>query len=225
MDTAEKVKSFDSFEALAQEIIRDMGTRDMLSQRYAVRFIMLNNFNEFKKLAIFMADHHIETLDLENLMSEGEDDEWITKDTLKDAIKSCKKSTFVTPFSELVRFYNDDDFRGFFNEIMLLEDIHNPQKRIYIPLIGLQNRFTDFLNHFARIRESAPIWRYDAETQAVEVYFAKYKDYVLPNGAVQCQLDSLREWLKFWKVQAPQARIVCTSLPIAAKYKYSKPDN
>jgi hypothetical protein len=38
-------------------------------------------------------------------------------------------------------------------------------------------------------------------------------------------LDSLRDWLKFWKVQAPQERIVCCSIPIAAKYKYSKPDN
>lgn len=225
MDTAEKVKVFSSFDELTSEIIRDRETHDMLAQRYAVRFIMLNNFNEFKRLAMFMADLGVEALDLENLISEGEDDEWITKDTLKDAIKACKDSTFITPFSELVRFYNDDDFRGFFNEIMLLEDIHNSRKRIYVPLIGLQNRFTDFLNHFARIKESAPIWRYDAEAQSVEVFFAKYKAFTLPNGSVQCQLDSLREWLKFWKVQAPQERIVCTSMPIAAKYKYSKPDN
>lgn len=197
----------------------------MLAQRYAVRFIMLNNFNEFKELAKFMTNIGVDTLDLENLIDAGEDDTWITKDALKEAIKACKKSTFVTPFSEVARFYNDDDFRGFFNEIMLLEDIHNPNKRIYIPLIGLQNRFTDFLNHFARIQESAPIWRYDAEVQSVEVFFSKYKNFVLPNESVQCQLNSLREWLMFWKKQAPQERIVCTSAPIAAKYKYSKPDN
>lgn len=225
MDTSEKVKVFNSFENLTREIIRDKDTRDMLAQRYAVRFIMLNNFTEFKNLAKFMVSIGVDSLDLENLISDGEDDEWITKDTLKDAIKDCKTSTFVTPFSEVVRFYNDEDFRGFFNEIMLVEDIHNPQKRIYIPLIGLQNRFTDFLNHFARIEESAPIWKYDAEPQSVEVFFAKYKDFILPNGTIQCQLDSLRDWLKFWKVQAPQKRIVCTSMPISAKYKYSKPDN
>ena len=162
MDTSEKVKQFGSFEALTKEIIRDKETRDMLAQRYATRFIMLNNFNEFKELAKFMTNIGVDMLDLETLIDEGEDDTWITKDMLKDAIKACNTSTFVTPFSEVVRFYNDDDFRGFFNEIMLLEDIHNPNKRIYIPLIGLQNRFTDFLNHFARIQESAPIWRYDA---------------------------------------------------------------
>lgn len=225
MDTSEKVRIFSSFGELTQEIIRDKETHDMLAQRYAVRFIMLNNFNEFKELAKFMANIGVDTLDLENLIDEGEDDTWITKDMLKNAIKACKSSTFVTPFSEVVRFYNDDDFRGFFNEIMLLEDIHHPNKRIYIPLIGLQNRFTDFLNHFARIQESAPIWRYDAETQSVEVFFANYRDFVLPNESVQCQLDSLRDWLMFWKKQAPQERIVCTSRPISAKYKYSKPDN
>ena len=197
----------------------------MLAQRYAVRFIMLNNFNEFKELAKFMANIGVQSLDLENLIDDGEDDTWITKDMLKNAIKACIVPTFVTPFSEVARFYNDEDFRGFFNEIILLEDIHHPTKRIYIPLIGLQNRFTDFLNHFARLQESAPIWRYDAEPQSVEVFFAKYKDFHLPKEAVQCQLDTLCDWLKFWKKQAPQERIVCTSKPIAAKYKYSKPDN
>lgn len=225
MDSTEKIIVFKTFEDLTQEIIRDKETTDMLAQRYAIRFIMLNNFNEFKNLAKFMVNIGVDALDLMNLIDDGEDDTWITKDMLKTAIKSCGSSTFVSPFSELVRFYNDDDFRGFFNEIMLLEDIRNPKKRIYIPLIGLQNRFTDFLNHFARIQESAPIWRYDAEPQSVQVFFAKYKDFKLPSGDIQCQLDTLKDWLKFWKVQAPQERIVCCSTPIAAKFKYSKPDN
>ena len=225
MDSAEKIKVFNSFEDLTRAIIQDKDSGDMLAQRYAIRFVMLNNFNEFKNLAKFMANIGVEALDLETLIDEGEDDTWITKDMLKAAMKSCSSSTFVSPFSELVRFYSDDDFRGFFNEIMLLEDIQHPKKRIYVPLIGLQNRFTDFLNHFARIQESAPIWRYDAEPQSVEVFFTKYKDFKLSNGDTLCQLDTLRDWLKFWKVQAPQERIVCCSVPIAAKFKYSKPDN
>mgnify|MGYP002516838253 FL=1 len=223
IDTSDKIKVFDSFEGLSTEIVNDMESNDMLAQRYAVRFIMLNNFDELKKLAKLMAKFGVDFLDLEELIEE--DDEWITKDMLRNALMACKTSTFVTPFSEVVRFYNDDDFRGFFNDIMLMEDVRNPRKRIYVPLIGLQNRFTDFLNHFARIGESAPVWRYDAEKQTVEVYFTKYKNYEIPQNEIQCKLTSLRDWLKFWKVQAPQERIVCTSLPISAKFKYSKPDN
>jgi len=225
MDTSEKVLVFKSFDSLTQEIIKDSNSTDMLAQRYSVRFIMLNNFNEFQSLAKFMVNIGVDSLDLETLIDDEDKDTWITKDTLKDAIKSTTKSTFVTPFSELVRFYSDEEFRGFLNEIMLLEDIHNPKKRIYLPLIGLQNRFTDFLNHFARIKESAPVWKYDAEKQTVEVYFTKYKNFTIPTSDKQCQLDSLHDWLRFWKVQAPQERLVCTSRPIAAKYKHSKPDN
>ena len=200
MDSAEKIILFKSFEDLTREIIRDRDSGDMLAQRYAVRFIMLNNFNEFKNLAKFMANIGVEALDLENLMDDGEDDTWITKDMLKSAIKTCEKPTFVSPFSELARFFNDEDFRGFFNEIMLLEDIRHPKKRIYIPLIGLQNRFTDFLNHLARIQESAPIWRCDAEPQSVEVFFCRYKDFKLPahpDFSVAAPLTAIathREW-------------------------------
>lgn len=225
MDSSEKILVFKSFEELTSEIVRDKETPEMLAQRYAVRFIMLNNFGEFKKLAKFMVNIGVDSLDLETLIDEGEDDTWITKDMLKSAIKECTKSTFVSPFSELVRFFNDDDFRGFFNEIMLLEDIHSPKKRIYIPLIGLQNRFSDFLNHFARIQESAPVWRFDTEPQSVEVFTTKYKNFTFPYNESLCQLRTLRDWLRFWKVQAPQERIVCCSSPIAAKHKYSKPDN
>ncbi len=225
MESAEKILIFKSFADLTQEIIRDKDSSDMLAQRYAVRFIMLNNFDEFKNLSKFMTNIGVESLDLETLIEDGENDIWITKDELKAAITGCKKSTFVSPFSELVRFYSDDDFRGFLNEIILLEDINHPEKRIYVPLVGLLNRFTDFLNHFARIQESAPIWRYDAEPQKVEVFLTTYKNFKLPNKEVQCQLDSLKDWLKFWKVQAPQERILCCSRPVSAKYKYSRPDN
>ena len=112
MDTIDKIKVFSSLGELTKEIIRDMDSHEMLAQRYAVRFIMLNNFNEFKELAKFMANIGVDTLDLETIKEDS--DEWITNDELKESIKACKVSTFVTPFSEVVRFYNDDDFRGFF---------------------------------------------------------------------------------------------------------------
>ena len=225
MGATEKVIFFSTFEDLTNEILLDMNSIDMLSQRYAVRFIMLNNFNEFQRLARFMADKGVTMLDIENITGVEYEDRWITKDMLKTAIMSCKESTFVTPFSELVRFYNEEEFRGFLNEIILLEDIHHPKKRIYIPLIGLQNRFSDFLSSFARIRESAPIWRYDAEIQSVDVFYTCNKNFILPSETTVCQIKTLREWLMFWKRQAPQTRLICTSQPIATKQKYSKPDN
>ena len=71
MDSAEKITVFKSFEDLTREIIRDKDNGDMLAQRYAIRFIMLNNFNEFKNLAKFMANIGVEALDLETLIDDG----------------------------------------------------------------------------------------------------------------------------------------------------------
>ncbi len=225
MDTNEKIIRFNTLEELEAEIIKDSTSNDMLARRYSVRFIMLNNFNAFQELSKFFADFKVKRLNIESLIDDDDHDQWITTGKLKRAIQDCQESTFVAPFSELTRFYKEEDFRGFFNDIMLLEDVHNPHKRIYMPLIGLHNRFVDFLNHFGRLEESAPIWRLDAEPQHVEVYFTKYKDFKLPHESVQCQLNTLYEWLTFWKKQAPQSKLVCTSKTLANKYKHSKPDD
>ena len=181
MDTNEKIIRFNTLEELEAEIIKDSTSNDMLARRYSVRFIMLNNFNAFQELSKFFADFKVKRLNIESLIDDDDHDQWITTGKLKRAIQDCQESTFVAPFSELTRFYKEEDFRGFFNDIMLLEDVHNPHKRIYMPLIGLHNRFVDFLNHFGRLEESAPIWRLDAEPQHVEVYFTKYKDFKLPH--------------------------------------------
>lgn len=62
IDTSDKVKVFDSFDGLATEIVNDMESNDMLAQRYAVRFIMLNNFDELKELAKLMVNLNSATL-------------------------------------------------------------------------------------------------------------------------------------------------------------------
>ncbi len=199
-----KIIRFDTYEALLHEIRRDMNDADPLRCRYPVRFIMLNNFNVFTKLAQDLAYDGIGAFNLEDLLRK--DEGWITTDELSRAIKGLITSTLVAPFSELVRFYDSNDFRGFFNEIMLVEDIDNPTKRIYIPLIGLQNRFEIFLNGFARIDESEPIWCFSAEEQKTDVFLTKFKNdsSTFAHKEHICCLNTMRDWLRFWKNQAPQ---------------------
>jgi len=226
MDASEKIIHFESYEALLDEIKRDMDNGDPLRCRYPVRFIMLNNFNIFTKFAQDLAHLGVLPLNLEKLIEDNHE-RWITTDELCQAIKSCRVNTLVTPFSELVRFYKDTDFRGFFNEIMLTEDIDNPKKRIYIPLIGLQNRFSNFLNGFARIEESAPVWAYLTEEQKTKVFLTtvKNEDNTTFNKGNIVSLNTLYDWLRFWKNQAPQTQIVCSSGPINHREKNSDPDN
>jgi hypothetical protein len=226
MDASEKIIKFDSYDDLIEAINTDMAARKPLSWRYPIRFIMLNNFEIFRKLAQSLATLGVKPLNLEDLLGDNPDG-WITSDELARAVKSCKERTIVTPFSGLVRFYKDTDFRGFFNEIMIHEDIDHQENRIYIPLIGLQNRFSNFLNRFARIEESAPAWAYLVEEHKTEVFLTQYKedDKTFAHRTHICSLRTLRDWLRFWKNDAPQSQIICSSGPIYRRIKYSDPDN
>ena len=227
MDATEKIIQFESYDDLLTEIKRDMEDGDPLRCRYPVRFIMLNNFNVFTHFAQDLAFLGVQALNLEELLPADYPDGWLTTDDLKTAFNSCTGLTLVTPFSELVRFYSDSDFRGFFNDIMLIEDIDHPHKRIYVPLIGLQNRFSNYLNGFARIEESAPVWAYLEEEHKTEVFLTQIKNTTnsfAQKNKIVC-LDSVYDWLRFWKNQAPQTQIICSSGPIYRRNRNSVPDN
>lgn len=227
MDASEKIIRFDSYDALLDEIKRDMKDGDPLRCRYPVRFIMLNNFDVWHQLAKDLPILGVQPFNLEELIEDNHE-RWITTDELCRTIEKLKVTSLVTPFSELVRFYTDTDFRGFFNEIMInTEDIDHPEKRIYIPLIGLQNRFSGFLSSFARIEESAPIWAYLTEEHKTKVFLTTIKNEsnaFAGHDNIKC-LDTLYDWLRFWKTHAPQEQIICSSGPINRKEKYSDPDN
>ena len=225
MEARDKIIEFKSFEDLQQTIIQDeTNVVDTLAKRYPVRFIMLDNFDTFRKLSGFLSTRQVKLVDLEDLINE-DSDEWITVDMLKNAIynESHKGSLLITPFSELTRFYNSDKFKGLFNEISLYECKGFPNIRIYIPLIGLENRFTDFLNNFKRIEESAPVWKCNTGRQVVKVFLAKTTDFDIPKGGTV--LSDLREWLKFWKTDAPQNKVMCMSKCLYTYNKYAQPDN
>ena len=229
MTAEEKIRIFKSVEALIAEIKSDRYLNDILKNRYAVRFIMLDNFNVFQELSLQLAADNVNTFGLETLLSYDNKDRWITQDELKNCIKQINSCTIVSPFSEIVRFYNEEKFTTFFNEIALLE---NPQdklnRRIYIPLIGLESRFVKFLSSFGRIEESAPIWAVKTGvSQPVTIYLTpsanSTKGYSFPK--LYRGLETMYDWLLFWKTKAPTEKIICSSLPINVKYKYSQPDN
>lgn len=226
MNASEKIKEFSSLDALLKEIKRDALCKETIAQRYPVRFIMLDNFDTFRELSNELTSDGVETFPLETILEKkGEDDVWITTDELKAAICSCTTSTMITPFSELARFYSDEEFVGFFNEIILHEDLAHLGKRIYIPLIGLKNRVDGFLGRFGRISESAPIWKLNTGSQSVQVFLSKYKGFEIPEQDNKCVISTFHDWLRFWKTSAPKPKIVCTALPVRAYNENSKPDN
>ncbi|MDR0630487.1 MAG: BREX-4 system phosphatase PglZ, partial [Holosporales bacterium] len=222
MTATEKIKSFASIAQLLEEINKDSQSTAVLNRRYAVRFIMLDNFNLYQDFIKEMTKSDILIFNLEQLIDINDKDTWITTDTLVDAIKNLKEKVVVSPFSEIVRFYNDNKFKALFEGMSLME-FADTSTRIYIPLIGLKHRVENFLNTFSRIEESQPVWAvYCEESQPVKIDLIP-NNFPCPD-TLNC-LKNVYEWLVFWKTHAPTERILCSSDTINTYSKYSQPDN
>ena len=228
MKVEKKILSFKTVNSLIQEIIKDSNSHTILDRRYAVRFIMLDNFEIYQELVLRLAEIEIKVYGLEKII-ENNKDNWITKDELINKIKGFKESYIVSPCSEIVRFYDNEKFRSFFNEVSLLENCHNNlNRRIYIPLIGLESRFSNFLRQFTRLDESAPVWSLKSlKSQPVTIYLTpnneSFRGFNFHNRYKG--IDTMYDWLIFWKTNAPIDKIICSSLPININYIHSQPDN
>lgn len=221
MEIENKIKYFASVTQLLGEIKKDIESTAVLNRRYAVRFIMLDNFIVYQEFIKEMTKSNIPIFNLEQLLDTNDKDSWITTDTLVNAIKNVKGQIVVSPFSEIVRFYKDDKFKALFEGMSLME--LDTTTRIYIPLIGLKHRFGNFLNTFSRIEESQPVWAvYSEKSQPVEIDLLP-NDFPCPDS-FNC-LRNVYEWLVFWKTHAPTERILCSSDTINTYSKYSQPDN
>jgi hypothetical protein len=104
----------------------------------------------------------------------------------------------------------------------LIEDTEL-SRRIYLPLIGVEERFgKEFFQDFTRKDESAPYWKISRETpNSIKVYLTSQK--------ITKKIDNYEtivnseEWLKFWKRKSP-CDVICLSKPLNLFYKNTLPD-
>jgi hypothetical protein len=220
MKLSEKIIEFESIEGLISEINSDKVTNEILPRRYPVRLIFLQRFETFRVLIERLSSLGIENYHLERDLPHQ--DGWITKDTLISIVKNLSKDTAVVPFSEIVRFYSKEDFKNFFNQLLLIENTEL-SRRIYLPLIGVEERFgKEFFQDFTRKDESAPYWKISRETpNSIKVYLTSQK--------ITKKIDNYEtivnseEWLKFWKRKSP-CDVICLSKPLNLFYKNTLPD-
>ena len=220
MKLVDKIKEFEDIEGLISEINSDKVTRDILSRRYPVRLIFLQKFETFRLLIERLTSIGVENYHLEKDLPHP--DGWITKDTLFSIVKNLSKDTAVVPFSEIVRFYSKEDFNNFFNQLLLIEN-EELSRRIYLPLIGVEERFEkDFFQDFTRKVESAPYWKISRETPNSIKVFLSSQTYSKKISSYET-IANTEEWLKFWKKKSP-CNVICHSKPLNLFYKNTLPD-
>lgn len=220
MADSPKITHFSSFEELIAAIEADKTTTNITARRYPIRPILIDSFESFRRLVKELSlNHNTSTFNIEDLLED--DDFWITSDVLVDKILSIKEDTIISPFSEIVRFYPEEKFNSFFHTIMVQKEneSNNLSCRIYLPLIGVDVRFTRFMECISR--EIGPVWELDEEeAQPIDITLVP-AEFSVPEN-ISC-IRNTREWLQFWqKEEAGNA--ICCSRPLNLFYKYSVPD-
>ncbi len=218
------LKQFSEQSGLRQEIQEDVNSALTSANRYPIRLIFLPSFLSLQDLVKDLDDFEVNRVELSDLLCY--ENAWLTVDEIVQAMEQSMEGhpqSVILTLSEIIRFFSKDDFTAVFQKISELESPVHLRKRIYVPLVGLSERFvSNFFNSFYRQREWAPIW------QLVPVEpIRKAKLYITPFKIVQQSnykvLEDTRQWLNSWKSN-PVDPVICCSLTLSLLYKNALPD-
>jgi len=193
-------------------IIQEKSSVKPSSKRYPIRFLLLNNYKDLKYLINNLQIKILSLTDLEVFKIDL--DSWITKNEIINLLKNLNTGEdFIIPsISEYVRFLSDDEFYSIMSSFMEIENTKdNPNRRIYIPLVGITNRFINiFWRKYHRRQEIEPFWKIKSEEEKYNIFFVNFLDNVeVENYHI---IKNSKEFLDLWKEDLPKSsNILCIS--------------
>lgn len=194
-------KKFTDLNQLFSEIESDLKDNTPRFARYPVRIVFLNNFSSLQKLIHFISGKNITVLELGRLF-DFTNDQWITPDEIVELIGQQSDSAAVVPLSEVLRFYALSDFQNVMNQLFNVENSFSFYKRIYVPLVGLRDKFNNqFWNNYHRREIGPPVWQVlDAETN-IKIYQLNFKvNTDRAEHLYECQfVCNAHDWIHLWK--------------------------
>lgn len=230
-------KSFNSLDALFAYIQEDKhwtGANASHYNRYPVRFVLFDNFSDFNEFIVNrptgIYKHSIDTMiDIKS------PDDFLSYTELSREIRAFTKKIpindfVIYPFSEMARFYDNEECKEFDALITTIrgsqapEDAQEEHVRIYIPIVGMQKKMGRFMND-----NSTFVWEFKSEIDK-----GTY-NLVVTNGTIYgvsglsdkyTYVKTLYEWLKLWEKGGKiQQTIISSSPNIFANTHFAQPDN
>lgn len=196
------IKEISSLEDLCKEIKEDKKTKIPSSRRYIVRFIFLNSFESLKQIVECLKKENNMLLDISKLLPK--EDGWVTSEDIlykiNEIVETEKENVVVFPLSEILRFFSKEKFASTINK---LSEIENKDIRLYIPLVGLWERFkNEFWDNFHRKENWVPIWKLkknkeenDGKIKIFQVNF--HLEFKIKNPSALI-ITTTNEWLNLW---------------------------
>lgn len=196
------IKNFNRIENLILEIKSEKESASITNNRYPIRFIFLNDFEDLIKVVNLISKLNTKTFEISSIL--GDENLWITRDEIIEKIRRESKdgNLLVVGLSEYLRFSNKEDFFIIMQTLTGIENSNNFSRRIFIPLIGLWERFhNNFWDKFYRKEEWAPVWRLESSKNVknISIYHIKFpfSENIKLDGFYY--LKNNRDLLELWK--------------------------
>ena len=168
--------------------------------------------------------HRIKKVELADFLSH--DDGWLTVEEFINKIKNLnynEEDLIILPVSEIARFYSREEFSSLFNAISDIENNISLHRRIYIPLVGIYERFNDeFLVDFHRKEQGAPIWR--VQSTDISKFLIYILDFELNHFRDLEIIYNTKDWLNLWKRDEIKG-VICVSKILRHRYPNRLPDH
>lgn len=233
------VASFEELKALVEEDKNMNGMGAATANRYPIRFVLFDNFKDSYEFVMYMQEEcGVAIQSVDKWIDREYPDLMITYQELSEHISEYIVSLdghdcVITPFSELARFYDNQQSHTFDALIKTLKSIEasmegvEHSQRIYIPIIGLEGKMGVFEND-----TQINVWHLHDENSPNENYTMILVNDKACYGVKHVEekaavVHSVGEWLNIWKKQEIHQRrtIICTSKSIFANAKFAQPDN
>ena len=227
-------KSFSTLNELFDYIKEDKywtGAEATVHNRYPIRFILFENFADFNEF-IVNRPSGIFKIAIDDLVDADYPDVFptytILSSDIRRYVKGLPANDFVLfPFSEMARFYSENEFQSLVKTIKAYQPPHDAQfdhMRLYIPIVGMQGKMGKFMDDHQTF-----VWEYKSsrESSTYNLIITDGTTY----GVSGLERDytvvhNLREWLKLWeKGENIRKNIICTSKNIFANSGNAQPDN
>jgi len=197
---------------LIQTIQQEKNSIKPSQRRYPVRFLLLSSYKDLKTI---LHSIHVEVVFLTDLeIFRKNPDAWLFISDVLNLIKmlDSKKDFVVLSLSEFVRFLSEDEFFSLMNSLMEIENEQsNSKRRIYIPLVGITNRFlAKFWQKYHRKNEIEAFWQVQESEEKHHIYFINiFEDIKIENYYT---IPNSKNFLEIWKANlSVPSKIVCTS--------------
>ena len=152
---------YNTFEELKAHVIADReqtGLDVSTRNRYPIRFVLFDNFRDCSQFVDFVQedmDAIVQSVD--KWIDPDYPDIMITYTELAERIQAQIKkmdgvNCVIAPFSELARFYENDDKKTFDALLKTIKATESSSKsfenhqRVYVPIVGLEGKMESFKN-------------------------------------------------------------------------------